>query len=66
MSNLTRATYRVTHSLRRKAAGEHDLQTNRIIEAFCSEWMLDPSERAKLYLAAVEQERQTAVRRRSF
>ena len=34
MSNLSRATYRVLHSLRRKAAGEHDVPTDVLVLAF--------------------------------
>ena len=64
MSNLDRATFRVTHSLRRKAAGEHHIPTTTLIEAFSGEWALKPHEIAQLYRAAVEQERQSELRKK--
>lgn len=48
MSNLSRATYRVMHSLRRKAAGEHTVSTDALIVAFATEWALSPNELAQL------------------
>jgi hypothetical protein len=65
MSNLERATYRVLHSLRRRAAGEHSLPGSEILEAFASEWMLNGEERAALYRNAVEAERQNALKKKT-
>jgi hypothetical protein len=62
MSNLSKATFRVLHSLRRKQAGEHDLQASEILEAFASEWMLNGTERARLYLDAVEAMRENKTK----
>jgi hypothetical protein len=64
VSNLSKATFRVLHSLRRREAGEHDLQASEILEAFASEWMLNGEERAALYRNAVEAERQNALKKK--
>ena len=55
MSNLSRATYRVIHSLRRKASGEHDVTAKALVEAFGSEWNLNMLQMAKLELAVIEE-----------
>lgn len=64
MSDLSRATYRVIHSLHRRASGEHMVQTNRLIEAFASEWHLCPRDRAELYRVVVQEEREMEARRK--
>ena len=63
MDNLTRATYRTLHSLRRKAAGEHDIPTEIIMLAFIEEWRLNKAQRALLLAAVIEQEAAIASKR---
>ena len=53
-SNLARASYRLRHSLLRRAAGEHSLPTNELAIAFATEWCLGPLETAKLYRKATQ------------
>jgi hypothetical protein len=44
VSDLDRASYRVVHSLKRKACGEHTVSMPRLMYAFASEWMLTTDE----------------------
>ena len=43
-TNLARASYRLKHSLLRRAAGEHHVSTYDLLTAFASEWGLNASE----------------------
>lgn len=51
---LERATYRVIHSLKRKAAGEHNVDTPLLMLAFSEEWDLDDSGKLMLSLRVME------------
>jgi len=64
-TDLSRATYRVIHSLYRRASGEHVIQTNTLIEAFASEWHLCPRDRAELYRVVCEAEKRIREHRTS-
>lgn len=51
--HLARATYRVLHSLRRRAAGEHTVEVEELIVAFGSEWNLNALSMSRLRLSAL-------------
>jgi hypothetical protein len=55
-SHLDRATYRTLHSLRRRAAGEHVIETERLVVAFGSEWGLGPFDMQRLRLLVLKYE----------
>ena len=57
-----KATYRVLHSLRRKAAGEHIVNTDTIILAFVEEWELTAIEATALVAKARRLEADMAKR----
>ena len=59
---VDKATYRVLHSLRRKAAGEHCIPTETIILAFVQEWELTPLEATELVRQVRLQEAEMAKR----
>jgi hypothetical protein len=60
--NLRRATYRVLHSIKRRAAGEHSLPTDLIVLAFVEEWDLGQIESALLQMEVNRLERTIAAR----
>lgn len=61
-TDLRRATYRCLHSIKRRAAGEHDLDTELLVLAFVEEWNLGEMESALLQMEVNRLERSIAAR----
>lgn len=64
VTNLARASYRLKHSLLRRAAGEHHLDTRTLLTAFSSEWGLNSSEVSILGMRAEQWEAVLQVKSR--
>ena len=62
-THLEHALYRLRHSLRRRAAGEHVVDDHTLIDALVSEWELNARERGQMIQAAMEWEAEQAARR---
>jgi hypothetical protein len=61
-SNLAKAMYRTLHSIKRRAAGEHDVPVATLVLAYVEEWDLDEIEAALLQLEVNRLERIIAAR----
>jgi hypothetical protein len=61
-TDLQRATYRVLHSIKRRAAGEHCLPTELLVLAWVEEWNLGQIESALLQMEVNRLERMLAAR----
>ncbi len=60
-TNLARASFRLRHSLLRRAAGEHTLRTYVLLIAFAGEWGLNNSEISVLSMRAEQWETELGV-----
>jgi hypothetical protein len=63
-THLTRATYRTLHSIKRRAAGEHNIPVDDLVCMYIQEWGLNKVDAALLQLEVNRLERSIATRNR--
>lgn len=60
-TDLARASYRLKHSLWRRAAGEHSVPTEQLTTAFATEWRLNTAQTTMLRARAMVWEKALAA-----